>query len=79
MRGEKHDISLNILHKTGFEAARQAMSLAKCHTLTIVPSRPSLTAINQGSLCEKSMKIMFFDVLNYVRERHQWIRHTEMA
>ena len=29
LRGEKHDISLKILHQEGFEPARQAATLAK--------------------------------------------------
>ena len=40
LRGEKHDISLNILQQAGFETARQAATLANRHALTIV-SRPS--------------------------------------
>ena len=41
LRGEKHDISLKILHQAGFETARQAATLAERHTLTIGPC-PSL-------------------------------------
>ena len=41
LRGEKHDISLKILHQAGFETARQAVTLAKLRALTITP-RPSL-------------------------------------
>ena len=40
LRGEKHDISLKILHQAGFETARQAVTLAKLRTLAIAP-RPS--------------------------------------
>ena len=36
-RGDKHDISLKILHQAGFETARQAATSAKCHDLTIPP------------------------------------------
>ena len=43
LRGEKHDISLKILHQAGFETARQAVTLAKLRALAIAP-RPSLTA-----------------------------------
>ena len=39
--GEKHDISLKILHKAGFETAFQAATLKKFPALTIAP-RPSL-------------------------------------
>ena len=39
--GEKHDISLKILHQVGFETAQQAATLTKFRALTIVP-RPSL-------------------------------------
>ena len=34
LRGEKHDISLKILHQAGFETARQATTLAKLRALT---------------------------------------------
>ena len=40
---EKHDISLKILHKAGFETARQAVTLTKLRALSIAP-RPSLLA-----------------------------------
>ena len=42
LRGEKHDISLKILHQAGFETARQAAILAKLRPQTIAPS-PSQT------------------------------------
>ena len=42
LRGEKHDISLKILHQAGFETARQAATSAERHALTIVPY-PSLS------------------------------------
>ena len=41
LRGEKHYISLKILHQAGFETARQAVTLAKLRALAITP-RPSL-------------------------------------
>ena len=41
LRGEKHDISLKILHQAGFESARQSAKLAKRHALAIA-SRPTL-------------------------------------
>ena len=41
LRGEKHDISLKILHQAGFETARQAVTLAKLRAPAITP-RPSL-------------------------------------
>ena len=41
LRGEKHDISLKILHQAGFETARQAAKSAERHALTIAPC-PSL-------------------------------------
>ena len=44
LRGEKHDISLRILHQAGFETARQAATSAKRHALTIAPC-PSLANI----------------------------------
>ena len=37
MRAEKHDNFLKILHRAGFETAREAAALAKRHALTIVP------------------------------------------
>ena len=37
LRGEKHDISLKILHPAGFETARQAATTAERHALTIAP------------------------------------------
>ena len=37
LRGEKHDISLKILHQAGFETARQAVTLAKLRALAITP------------------------------------------
>ena len=42
LRGEKHDISLKILHQAGFETARQAATSAERHALTIAPC-PSLS------------------------------------
>ena len=44
LRGEKHDISLKILHQAGLETARQAATLAKLRALPIVPC-PSLMYI----------------------------------
>ena len=44
LRGEKHDISLKILHQAGFETAGQAATSAKHHALTIAPY-PSLYII----------------------------------
>ena len=44
LRGEKHDISLKILHQAGFETARQAVTLEKHRALDIAP-RPSLVHI----------------------------------
>ena len=35
--GEKHDISLRILHQAGFKTARQAARSAERHALTIAP------------------------------------------
>ena len=54
LRGEKHDISLKILHQAGFEPARQAATSAERHALTIAPcpSRvlmASLRAIQNGN------------------------------
>ena len=37
LRGEKHEISLKILHQAGFETARQAATSAEHHALTIAP------------------------------------------
>ena len=37
LRGEKHDISLKILHQAGFETAQQAATSAERHALTIAP------------------------------------------
>ena len=42
LRGDKHDISLKILHQAGFETARQPVTLAKLRALAIAP-RPSLS------------------------------------
>ena len=44
LRGQKHDISLKILHQAGFETARQAATSAKRHALTIAPC-PSLVIV----------------------------------
>ena len=41
LRGEKHDISLKILHQEGFETARLAATSAKLRALAIAP-RPSI-------------------------------------
>ena len=35
LRGEKHDISLKILHQAGFETAKQAATSAERHALII--------------------------------------------
>ena len=40
LRGEKHDISLKILHQAGFETARQAATSAERHALTIAGGGP---------------------------------------
>ena len=37
LRGEKHDISLKILHQAGFETAQQAATSAERHALPIAP------------------------------------------
>ena len=37
LRGEKHDISLKILHQARFEIAQQAVTLAKFRALAIAP------------------------------------------
>ena len=37
LRGEKHYISLKILHQAGFETTRQAVTLAKLRALAIAP------------------------------------------
>ena len=41
LRGEKHDISLKILHQAGFKTARQAATSTERYALTIAPC-PSL-------------------------------------
>ena len=41
LRGDKHDISLKMLHQAGFDTARQALTLAKLRALAIA-TRPSL-------------------------------------
>ena len=41
LRGEKHDISLKILHQAGFATARKAATSAELNALTIAPC-PSL-------------------------------------
>ena len=46
LRGEKHDISLKILHQAGFETARQAATTAERHALAIAPC-PSLQDLDQ--------------------------------
>ena len=43
LRGEKHDISLQILHRAGFETPRQTATLAKLHLLTIAPRLSKFT------------------------------------
>ena len=52
LRGEKHDISLNILHQAGFETARQAATSAERHDLTIKP-RPSLLVLDVDTRLNK--------------------------
>ena len=37
LRGEKHNVSLKILHQGGFKTARQAATSAERHALTIAP------------------------------------------
>ena len=49
MRGEKHDISLKILHQAGFETARQAATPAKLCALTTAPDMSLSGAL---STCE---------------------------
>ena len=58
LRGEKHDISLKIMHQAGFETARQAATLAKLRALDIAP-RPSL--MDSSTLYTKEM-------IEYARE-----------
>ena len=50
LRGEKHYISLKILHQAGFETARQAVTLAKLRTVAIAP-HPSGTYCTTNTLC----------------------------
>ena len=45
LRGEKHDISLKILHQAGFKTARQAATSAERYALTIAPC-PSLMSLS---------------------------------
>ena len=49
LRGEKHDISLKILHQVGFKSTRQTATLAKRNALTISPF-PSLTRFSAGTV-----------------------------
>ena len=63
LRGEKHDISREILHQSGFETARRAATLAERHALTIAPY-PSLTTM----LCFSVKSITEY---KYVMSRQQ--------
>ena len=47
LRGEKHGISLKILHQAEFETARQAATSAEHHALTIAPC-PSQSTLSTG-------------------------------
>ena len=40
LRAEKHENFLKILHRAGFETAREAAALAKRYALTIAPHPP---------------------------------------
>ena len=53
LRGEKHDISLKILHQVGFETARQAATSAERHALTIAPC-PSLYISGKIKSCKSA-------------------------
>ena len=72
LRGEKHDISLKILHQAGFETARQAATSAERHALTIAPC-PSLSSSSSSSNSSSS-KIMF-----NVTFRHDPSRHNTLV
>ena len=60
LRGEKHDISLKILHQAGFETARQAATSAERYALTIAPCPsqkgrlPKIRAESRGSSKKKA-------------------------
>ena len=56
LRGEKHDISLKILHQAGFVTARQAATSAERHNLTIAPC-PSLISV----WCHNLVTSLFFN------------------
>ena len=58
LRGEKHDISLKILHQVEFETARQAVTLAKLCALAIAP-RPSIHVV----YLTKFQVVLYFQIL----------------
>ena len=51
LRGEKHDISLKILHKAGFETGQQAATSAERHALPIAPC----LSLNVNDMCSWSL------------------------
>ena len=61
LRGEKHDISLKILHQAGFETAWQAATSAKCHAITIAPCHTLLVHDAYDIITSKNKTPIFTD------------------
>ena len=66
LRGEKHYISLKILHQAGFETARLAATLAERHALTIAPCPSPYIGKNNKHKCITSHIIAFYRKMNKV-------------
>ena len=70
LRGEKHDISLKILHLASLELAQQAATLAKLCAVAIAPRPPHLRIIHSsyfisvffcaGNICSLGNAILFY-------------------
>ena len=63
----KHDISLKILHKVGFETARQTATLTKLRIQTVVP-RPSPAIINSVTSSGEGIDCRRQNLTSYIRQ-----------
>ena len=78
--GEKHDISLKILHQAGFKTERQAATSAERHALNIAPcpSHDSLWAHNAIARMRNMVNVHRSGVRHNVYIKVQWSTTTQL-
>ena len=70
LRGEKHDISLKILHQAGYETARQAETSAERHALAIAPCH------NQNQTSLSHLCTIIFEIKGHSELSFDFIHKT---